>query len=79
MEEKKKRRGKGRKRELGNIIINTMGPQGRSQKSEEAKERSCAKVQADLRCPWDSRMVMWSLDQRVQVPVTVALGVQGCI
>lgn len=44
MEEKKKRRGKGRKRELGNIIINTMGPQDRSQKSEEAKERSSAKV-----------------------------------
>lgn len=44
MEEKKKRRGKGRKRELGNITINTMRPQGRSQKSEEAKERSCAKV-----------------------------------
>lgn len=44
MEEKKKRRGKGRKRELGNIIINTMGHQDRSQKSEEAKERSSAKV-----------------------------------
>lgn len=44
MWKRKKRRGKGRKRELGNITINTMRPQGRSQKSEEAKERSCAKV-----------------------------------
>lgn len=75
MEEKKKEGARAEKRELGSITTSTMRPQGRSQKSEEAKKRSCAKVQADLGCPWNIRMAIWSLDQRVQVPVTVALGI----